>query len=76
MNITARVRNRIYLNFGEDYKTDFTISIDRTAWSMFTESGLDPLSLEGKIVLVRGWIKDFNGPLIEVTHPEQIEILL
>lgn len=71
----AKVRNRMYLNFGDDYRTDFTISIDRSAWSLFDETGLDPLSLSGRSVRVRGWVKDFNGPLVDVTHPEQIEVL-
>lgn len=72
---TARVRNWTYLNFGADYRTDFTISINRTHWRAFDDAGFDLLALEGKSVRVRGWIKDFNGPLIEATHPEQIEIL-
>ncbi|MBT4738856.1 MAG: thermonuclease family protein [Rhodospirillaceae bacterium] len=71
----AKVRSRIYLNFGDDYRTDFTISIDRAAWPLFEEVGLDPLSLAHRSVRVRGWVKDFNGPLVDVTHPEQIEIL-
>jgi len=32
-------------------------------------------SYQGKTIRVRGWIKKFNGPLIEASHPEQIEIL-
>lgn len=71
----ARVRNWTYLNFGEDYRTDFTISVNRRDWRVFEEAGLDLLALEGKSLRVRGWVKDFNGPLIEATHPEQIEIL-
>ncbi|NKB42762.1 MAG: thermonuclease family protein [Alphaproteobacteria bacterium] len=71
----AQVRSRIYLNFGEDYRTDFTISIDRSAWPLFKEVGLDPLSLADQQVRVRGWVKDFNGPLVDVSHPEQIEML-
>ena len=71
----AKVRSRIYLNFGADYRTDFTASIARSVWSLFKSAGLDPLDLEGREVRVRGWIKDFNGPLIDITHPEQIEIL-
>lgn len=72
---TARVRNWTYLNFGEDYRTDFTISVNRRDLNMFESAGLDLLALEGRKVRVRGWLKDFNGPLIQVTQPEQIEIL-
>lgn len=72
----ARVRNRTYVNFGDDYRTDFTLSIDRSARPLFDEASLDLSSLEGRVIRVRGWVKDFNGPLIDITHPEQIEILL
>lgn len=72
---TARVRNWTYLNFGDDYRTDFTISVNRKDWRVFEEAGLDLLALEGKTVRVRGWVRDFNGPLIEATHPEQLEVL-
>ncbi|MEQ8508988.1 MAG: thermonuclease family protein [Rhodospirillaceae bacterium] len=71
----ARVRGRVYLNFGDDYRTDFTASIDRQSDRLFKQSGLDPLTLEGQRLRVRGWVKDFNGPLVDITHPEQIEIL-
>jgi hypothetical protein len=27
------------------------------------------------MVRVRGWIKSYNGPLIEMAQPEQIEVL-
>ncbi len=69
----ARVKGRIYLNFGPDWRTDFTVTIAPKAQKLFRRAGVDPLLLEGRRVRVRGWIKRFNGPLIEATHPEQIE---
>lgn len=71
----ARVRRRIYLNFGADWRTDFTVSIDTRLLPVFAESGLDPMDLKGRWIRVRGWIEARNGPLIEATHPEQIEVL-
>lgn len=71
----AQVRTRVYLNFGPDWRTDFTVTLDSAARRLFREAGFDPLSLEGRRVRVRGWLRDFNGPLIEATHPEQIEVL-
>jgi endonuclease YncB( thermonuclease family) len=68
-------KSRLYLNFGSDWKTDFTVAIDAKALRLFKAAGLDPLSWEGRRLRVRGWIKSFNGPLIDVTHPEQIEVL-
>ncbi len=70
----ARVKGRVYLNFGPDWRTDFTISLNSKASRLFRKAGLDPLALKGRRVRVRGWLRDYNGPLIEATHPEQIEV--
>ena len=72
---TADVRGQIYLNFGADYKTDFTIAIAKRDRKRFKKAGLDPLSLEGASVRVRGWIELSNGPMIWLDHPERLEIL-
>lgn len=71
---TAVVRGRRYINFGEDWRTDFTVTFDRRAAPLFEEAGLDIADLEGRAVRVRGWVESYNGPLIEITHPEQIEV--
>ena len=68
-------RGRVYLNFGENWRDDFTVVIDREALALFEETGLDPDHLEGRRVRVRGWLRSWNGPMIDATHPEQIEIL-
>lgn len=69
----AKVQGRIYLNFGEDYRSDFTASIAPEAVPLFSKAKIDPLAWKGKVVRVRGYIRSFNGPVIDVTHPEQIE---
>lgn len=66
---------RVYLNFGRFWKEDFTVVIEGAALRLFTQAGLDPLVLENAFVRVRGWVDDRDGPRIEVTHPEQIEVL-
>ena len=33
------------------------------------------MSLEGKRIRVRGWLKKYNGQMIAATHPEQIEVV-
>ena len=71
----ATVRKRTYLNFGADWRSDFTITIAPRTRRLFEAKGIDPLSYQGKRVRVRGWLKSYNGPLIEVTHPEQIEVI-
>ena len=71
----AKVRGRVYLNFGEDWKTDFTISIAPKAWKLFEAEGIAPQDYRGRRLRVRGWLKSLNGPMIAATHPEQIEVL-
>lgn len=70
-----QVKKRVYLNFGADWRDDFTVTIDAASLPLFDEAGLDPLTLQGRMVRVRGWVETFNGPSIEATHPEQIEVL-
>ena len=41
----------------------------------FAADEFDIESLAGLRIRVRGWIKSFNGPMIDATHPEQIEVL-
>ena len=69
-----QVRSRVYLNFTDDWRTDFTIVVATSDLPMFRAAGLDPLALGGRTVRVRGWLRKWNGPMIEATHPEQIEL--
>lgn len=71
----ALLRGRGYLNFGADWRTDFTLGLDAASLRRFAEAGIDLRSLQGRRVQARGWLRSFNGPMIEVTHPEQIEVL-
>jgi len=70
---TADVRGRIYLNFGSDYKTDFTIAIAKKNVKAF--KSVDPLALTGARLRVRGWVEMINGPMIWLDHPGRLEIL-
>lgn len=71
----AVVRKRIYLNFGADWRNDFTITIPPRARALFDAAGVDLPGYEGRILRVRGWLKSLNGPMIEATHPEQMELV-
>ena len=73
--LAEKASGRVFLNFGRYWKQDFTAVIDGRALRLFADSGLDPLVLEGALVRIRGWVDDRDGPRIEVTHPEQIEVL-
>lgn len=71
----ASVRGRVYLNFGEDWREDFTVTVAPRDVAVFRRAGLELLELETKSIRVRGWLRSFNGAMIEATHPEQIEVL-
>lgn len=68
-------RGTVYLNFGDDWRSDFTVMIRRQGLELFRRSGFEPLELAGRPIRVRGWLDNRNGPMIEATHPEQIELL-
>lgn len=74
-NGRRRRQKWIYLNFAEDWRSDFTISVERRNSSAFTDAGIDLQTLAGKKLRVRGWLQWRNGPMIVATHPEQIELL-
>lgn len=65
----ATVKGRGYLNFGPDWRTDFTVTMAPRTLKSF--GGID--DYRGHTVRVRGWIEWRDGPMIEATHPEQIE---
>ena len=69
------VRDVLYLNFGENWRSDFTIRLKNQAVARFQEEGFKPLTWAGKSVLVRGWLQGINGALIDATHPQQITLL-
>jgi micrococcal nuclease len=71
----ANIRGRLFLNFGADYRTDFTVHVKPESAKLFADAGLNLESLEGRRVRVRGVIGDRNGPVINATAPEQLEIL-
>jgi hypothetical protein len=66
---------RIYLNFTQDWRSDFTVSVERKDAVAFAAAGLDLKALQGKRLRVRGFLAWRNGPMIEASHPEQIELL-
>lgn len=72
---TAQNRESIFLNFTSDWKTDFSIGIPSKLRKDFSKLRIDPMSLRGKTIRVRGWIRNYNGPYIELDHAEPLEVL-
>ncbi|MFQ5795684.1 MAG: thermonuclease family protein [Candidatus Bipolaricaulia bacterium] len=66
----------IFLNAGEDHRTDFTAVIFAENVPTFREVGIDPIaSYRGRVVEVTGELKRFNGPEIVLNGPWQIRII-
>jgi endonuclease YncB( thermonuclease family) len=64
----------IYMNFGRRWSQALTVTVWKRNERTFLAAGLSPKSLENRHVRVRGWVEERNGPRIEASRPEQIEI--
>ncbi len=71
----GQTRSRTYLNFGERWTEDLTGIIQRAKLADFSEFGHDLSVMEGKRVRLRGIMQLNQGPLIELRHPAQLELL-
>jgi endonuclease YncB( thermonuclease family) len=71
----AVVRGRLFINFGRDWRRDFTATVAPRQVRGFAKAGLTPARLAGRLVRVRGWLRAINGPSISLTHPAQIELV-
>lgn len=66
----------IFLNFGPNYREDFTVVIFRSTADFFTECQLKPVDFyQGRILEVTGLIQEHNGPQIVINTPDQIRII-
>jgi endonuclease YncB( thermonuclease family) len=64
----------IYINFGRRWAQALTVTISKRDEGAFAAAGVAPKKLEARRVRVRGWIEERNGPRIEASSPEQIEL--
>jgi endonuclease YncB( thermonuclease family) len=65
----------VYVNFGHHWSEQFTVTLLKRNERIFASAGLTPKALAGRSVEVRGWVEERGGPAIEVSRPEQIEIV-
>lgn len=71
----GRTKSTTYLNFGADWRSDFTVRIGKTVLATNPEFSRTLDALQSKTVIVRGWIERRNGPLIDIADLSQIEVL-
>jgi micrococcal nuclease len=79
MTVTGRVAEvhegprAFHLNFGPDYRTDFTAVVYRRELTRLIKEGLYPMpEYRGKSVEVTGMLKEYNGPEIIVESVDQL----
>lgn len=73
----------VFLNFGEDWRDDFTAGVTaRLGTADFILDGMLPgdppqnlFDLEGRTVRLRGVVRRYNGPYMEIAGPDQIELI-
>lgn len=69
-----KVRGRVYVNFDDDFRTDFSLTAKSGLARRWARDGLvDLVGLAGARLRSRGYVASINGPSIEVAHPLQIE---
>jgi endonuclease YncB( thermonuclease family) len=68
-------RKMVYLNFGPDWRRDFTAQADKKTARAFSSAGIELAGLSGARVRVRGTVRYSNGPMIWLNHSSQLEIL-
>lgn len=72
---TGQTRDRLFLNFGQRWKDDFTIVLDRGESATILGDGLDPAMLPGTLVRVRGVIRADGGPAVFPRAPLELTVV-
>jgi len=65
-------RGAVYVDFSEDWRSAVSLSIPAAALRDFRTAGLDVFGLQGRLIRVRGVLRNNR---LTVDHPEQIEAL-
>lgn len=66
---------RGYVNFGSDWRSDFTAVVPPKLMRDASEAATQLRALIGKRVRVRGWIERRNGPSVEIAALGEIEVV-
>ncbi|MGD9510735.1 MAG: thermonuclease family protein [Geminicoccaceae bacterium] len=74
VSAVARRGRFTYLDFGADWRRDFTLRAENRDLAGFARAGLAVETLAGRRILARGWLFESAGPMIELVHPAQIEV--
>lgn len=68
-------KRRLYLNFGQNWAEDFTVSVAKTGAGRFNGNVDELIAAKGRRVEIRGLVELARGPLIRLFHVSQIRFL-
>ena len=71
----ATVRSRTFVNFGGNWRTDFTAGINRRTAKKAGINSSMLKAMKGRRVRVRGWIDRRGGPFVTIRSMKQIELV-
>ncbi len=66
-------KKNTFINFGDDWKTDFSIEFENKLLKKSTD--FSAKDLIGKTIRVRGWLEDYNGPFMKIFTVANVEII-
>ena len=66
----AKTASGTYVNFGPNRWTDITALVSESAAKAIGDDAL--AGLAGREVVLRGWVRQANGPMIDVRRPLQL----
>ncbi len=70
----SNIKSGTYLNFGADWRSDFTVRIAKGVLSASPDLAAKVADLVNRRVSVRGWIERRNGPMIDLQDAGQLEV--
>lgn len=73
LSISRNPKRISYLNFGNYWKEDFTVTLSARSLKFWEQQGHSLDELQGQTVYVRGWIENRDGALIRIKHPQQLQ---
>ena len=71
----STIGGNTYLNFGDNWRQDFTVMIPSNIRREMSRHNFDPTQLQNKTIEVRGYIENYYGPMIKLHHQAQIRLL-
>ncbi len=71
----ALIKSRVYLNFGDNWRWDFTAGVTLPKGTERDQITLKLKALQGRRVRVRGWVEPRNGPFLSINNLDAIELL-